>query len=186
MAVFGLNPGPDSASDLQVFLNAFQVSFPILLDNGNIYYNQYRQSGGTSPFPLDYVIDQEGNVAYFSTEYDPEAMIAVIDQLLGGVSGHPEVPQAKALALLAAPNPFNPQTEISFFLPGSQPVSLDILDTRGHLVRTLLKSEPQPAGQNRVTWDGRDNQGKALPSGLFMARIRTRNHTAVTKLTLVR
>lgn len=161
------------------------MTFPILLNAGSTY-NQYRQSGGTSPYPLDYVIDQEGRVAYFSTEYDPEAMVQVIDGLLGQTSSQPDVPPARHLSLHAAPNPFNPQTEISFVLDRDQPVSLDILDARGHLVRTLFSSVLRPAGPNQTHWNGRDNQGRELSSGLYMARIRTLNQTAVTKLTLVR
>ena len=155
--MFGINAGPDPIPDLVVFLNAFQVSFPILLDYGNLFYTQYRQNGATSPFPLDYVIDQQGRVAYFSTEYDPEAMIEVIDGLLDQTSDSPDVPRPQSLQLAASPNPFNPKTEISFSLNRSQPVSLDILDTRGHLVRTLLSSEPQAAGTGRVFWNGLDN-----------------------------
>ncbi len=180
-----MNAGQDSADDLQAFLNAFQMTFPILLD-ASPTYGLYRQSGGTSPYPLDYVIDQQGRVAYFSTEYDPEAMIAVINGLLGLTSGQQDVPSAPLIQIQAVPNPFNPQTVISFVLPGAQPVSLDILDARGHLVRTILSSELRNEGPNRVDWNGRDNQGRELPSGLYMAQIRTLNQTASIKLTLVR
>jgi len=161
------------------------MTFPIHLDASSTYW-QYRQNGGTSPYPLDYVIDKEGRIAYFSTEYDPETIVAVIDGLLGTLSSQPEVPPARHLQIQAAPNPFNPQTEISFILDRDQPVSLDILDTRGHLVRAIFSSEFLHEGVNRADWNGRDNQGRELPSGLYMARIRTLNQTAVTKLTLVR
>jgi len=184
VTVFGLTAGQDSTLDLQAFLDAFQMTFPILLNAGNTY-GAYHQSGGTSPYPLDYVIDQEGRVAYFSTEYDPEAMIAVIDGLLGHTSSQPDIPRSR-LQIQAAPNPFNPQTEILFVLNREQPVSLDILDARGSRIRTLLSSELRNEGQNRVSWNGRDNHGRELSSGLYLARIRTLEQTAVTKLTLVR
>lgn len=71
--MLGLNSGQDSPSDLQAFLSAFQVTFPMLLDAGSVYWD-YQQSGSVSPYPLDYVIDQEGRVAYFGTEYDPGAI----------------------------------------------------------------------------------------------------------------
>ncbi len=180
-----MNAGQDSALDLQAFLNAFQMTFPILLDAGNSY-SHYHQNGGTSPYPLDYVIDQQGRVAYFSTEYDPEAIVTVIDELLGHTSGVPEIPNNKKLQIQAAPNPFNPQTEIGFVLDRAQAVSLDILDARGRLVRTLLASDVRREGSNRINWNGRDNQGRELSSGLYLARIRTHDQTAVTKLTLVR
>ncbi len=183
--VFGLNAGQDSAIDLDAFLSAFQVSFPILLDANSTYW-QYRQSGATSPYPLDYVIDQDGRVAYFSTEYRPEDMIAVIDGLLDNPAAQPDVPPAPSVFLQVSPNPFNPQTKISFTLERSQSVSLDIHDTRGRLVCTLLSSEVRPTGPNHLAWDGKDDHGQDLPSGLYMARIRTLNNTAVAKLTLVR
>ena len=161
------------------------MTFPILLDASSTYW-QYRQNGGTSPYPLDYVIDQEGRIAYFSTEYDPETIVEVIDGLLNVTSDVQDIPLARPLKIQAAPNPFNPQTEISFLLDRDQAVSLDILDARGHLVRTIFSSEFLAEGNNRVNWNGRDNQGRELSSGLYMARIRTLNQTAVTKLTLVR
>jgi len=64
------------------FANTFGLSFPILLEAGATY-QQYVQAPSASPFPLDYVIDQSGQIAYFNTEYDPENMVGVIDQLLG-------------------------------------------------------------------------------------------------------
>ncbi len=185
VVVLGLNSGNDSAEDLEAFVNAFQVTFPILLD-ANTIIGQYRQSGSATPYPLDYVIDQQGQVAYFSTEYDAEAMVVVVDDLLNPTSAAPDIQPAGTLLLQAAPNPFNPQTEIHFFLERNQPVSLNILDARGHLVRNLLRSEPRPKGSGKARWDGRDNQGRDLPSGLYMAQIKTLNRTAVTKLTLVR
>ncbi len=183
--VLGLNSGQDSTSDLNAFIRAFQVSFP-MLRFANTPYWQYRQSGALSPYPLDYVIDQEGNVAYFGTEYEPEDITLVINNLLGLTSGTPDIPPAKKLDLMASPNPFNPQTNIVFTLKHSQPVSLDILDARGHLVRTLLSSEVRPGGLNKLSWNGQDDQGQSLSSGLYLAQIKTLHETAITKLTLVR
>jgi hypothetical protein len=182
--VFGLNAGQDPAEDLEVFLNAFQVTFPILLDAGSTK-NIYRQSGAISPYPLDYVIDQQGRVAYFSTEYHPEEMIAVIEGLLAVPTGQPDTPAMENIRLRAAPNPFNPTTQISFILNKEQPVSLNIMDQRGHLVRTLVASEIFASGENTVPWDGRDSQGRSLSSGLYIARIQTLDGSAVAKLTLV-
>ncbi len=146
--VLGLNSGSDSAEDLTAFLNAFQVTFPLLLDANSII-GFYRQSGAASPYPLDYVIDQDGLVAYYSTEYDPETMVAVVDDLLGLSPSAVDIPPATGLLLQASPNPFNPQTEISYLLKKDQPVSLNILDARGYLVRTLLRSVPQTKGPKK-------------------------------------
>jgi hypothetical protein len=58
------------------------VTFPILPVAQSVHETYY-QPPTNSPFPLDYVIAPDGTVAYFSTEYDPESMVQVIDALLG-------------------------------------------------------------------------------------------------------
>ena len=79
--MLGLNNNEPQAI-VEAFASTFGLTFPILLDAGEAY-GQYGQSPAISPYPLDYVIDQSGQVAYFNSEYDPDSMVAVIDQLLG-------------------------------------------------------------------------------------------------------
>lgn len=186
MVVLGLYDQDSLDPDLDVFLDAFQVSFPILLDT-RATYTAYRQSGASSPFPLDYVIDQAGRVAFFSTEYDPEGMVEVIDDLLMAPSPVDDLPGAASLLRLTArPNPFNPRTEIHFDLPRAGPVELDIHDAGGRLVRRLVDGIHFEAGPGVAVWDGVDDQGRALPSGLYLARIRSDGIAAISKLTLLR
>ena len=182
--VLGMHSGGDSLHDLNIFLNAFQVTFPVLLDVQSAY-TDYNQSG-VSPFPLDYVIDQNGDVAYFATEYDPESMQEVIDGLLGGeVAVEPQLPP-RNLDLIAWPNPFNPQTDIAFGLPRAATVSLTILDARGHILRRLIDSERRSEGDHVVGWDGTDDQGRSLPTGVYFARLEADAETVNHKLTLIR
>ena len=186
VVVLGLYDQGRTDPDLQVFLDAFQVSFPILMDTQTTY-SVYRQTGAQSPFPLDYVIDQGGRVAYFNTEYDPDAMTAVIDDLLLNPAPVDDLPGvAGNLALEARPNPFNPRTEIHFRLPRTGRVDLDIHDARGHLVRRLITGEQYEGGPGMAVWNGNDDSGRALPSGLYLARIRSGGFSAINKLTLLR
>ncbi len=186
MVVFGLYDQAGSDPDLQVFLEAFQITFPILVNTGSTY-GQFRQPGGTSPYPLDYVIDQAGRVAFFGTEYDPEGMTAVIDELLENPAPVEDLPGAKGtLRLEARPNPFNPRTEIHFGLPVTGQVDLDIHDARGHLVRRLIAGRLFPEGPGMVVWDGTDDLGRNLATGLYLARIRSGGFSAISKLTLLR
>jgi len=170
---------------LDVFNSAFQVSFPIL-PNANSVYNTYTQPGGTSPYPLDYVIDQAGRVAYFNTEYDPEAMIAVINNLIAHPAPVAETPAVAAMQVTASPNPFNPRTEISFTLPRAGRVNLDIHDARGFLVRRLVAAEHFTGGTNRVRWDGLDDSGQTLPTGLYLVRVVSGRLSVTGKITLIR
>ncbi len=84
-----------------------------------------------------------------------------------------------------SPNPFNPRTTIRFDI--SQPGLAQILvyDLRGRLVRKLVKSE-MAAGTHNVDWDGRDDRGYNLPSGVYMVRMTTAQGSRVTKATLTR
>ena len=184
--VLGLYDSTATDPDLQVFLDAFQVTFPVLMQI-LATYDTYAQPGSASPYPLDYVIDQAGRVAYFNTEYDPEAMVAIIDELLLNPAPVEDIPGVvNGLNLEARPNPFNPRTEIHFRLPRAERVELDIHDARGHLVRHLVDGGQFTEGPNVVVWDGTDDAGRSLPSGLFLARIRAGGFSAITKLTLLR
>jgi hypothetical protein len=186
VVVLGLYDNDTGDPDLQVFLDAFQVSFPILV-NTQSTYNKYRQTGASSPFPLDYVIDQTGRVAYFNTEYDPEGMTAVIDELLANPAAVGDLPgRTGGPTIQARPNPFNPRTEIYFDLPVAGKVELDIHDARGYLVRRLITHQVYGAGRHVMPWDGNDDQGQARPSGLYLARIRSGGFSSHAKLTLLR
>ncbi len=86
-----------------------------------------------------------------------------------------DVPSASAgdLALVyggAAPNPFNPQTEISFSLDREATVHVRLFDVRGRLVCTAFDGV-LAAGDHTVTWNGLDDAGRALPSGTYMVQV---------------
>jgi len=71
-----------------------------------------------------------------------------------------------ALLRQNVPNPFNPDTRISFQLMEARSVTLAIYDAGGHLVRQLVDGT-RPAGDHAVTWDGRDVRGVSAPSGVY-------------------
>jgi DNA-binding beta-propeller fold protein YncE len=83
------------------------------------------------------------------------------------------------------PNPFRSLTTIPFALERGGEVNLSIFDATGRLVRTLL-NEIRPAGAHRVRWDGRDGEGRALPAGLYFAKLDSGELEASTKLVLLK
>ncbi|MCB1184235.1 Omp28-related outer membrane protein [bacterium] len=84
------------------------------------------------------------------------------------------------------PNPFNPRTLIRYRVAdGGAPVALRIYDLQGRLVRTLV-DRPRTAGEHGVVWDGRDDGGRALPSGTYFCRVAQGGATANLKMTLVK
>lgn len=72
------------------------------------------------------------------------------------------------------PNPFNPVTTITYKLPHRQKVLLEIFDISGRKIKTLV-NELKDAGEYRINWDGRNNQGKLASSGVYFYRIKTDN-----------
>jgi hypothetical protein len=83
------------------------------------------------------------------------------------------------------PNPFNPSTAIEFGLDRMGAVALDIYDLSGRQVRTLLAAT-LGAGRHTVTWDGRDNTGRGVASGTYVARLRADERLTSHKLVLTK
>ncbi len=84
------------------------------------------------------------------------------------------------------PNPFNPATTIEYGLPKSVRVSLQIFNILGQSVRTLVKDQLQQAGFYKVTWDGLNDQGQPVPSGIYFYRLSTKEFLKTRKMILLR
>lgn len=85
----------------------------------------------------------------------------------------------------ALPNPFNPSTTIRCELPSDGPVRLAVHDVRGHQVRLLLH-ESRAKGTFTAIWDGRDDMGRQLASGVYFARLTAGGAESVLKLVLAK
>ncbi len=83
------------------------------------------------------------------------------------------------------PNPFNPTTELRYQLPEESDVEIVVLDATGRLVKTLVKGK-MSAGQHSVTWDGRDERGQMLGSGMYFAKMVAGDYIQIRKMVLVR
>ena len=84
------------------------------------------------------------------------------------------------------PNPFNPSTTIRFTLPISKTISLRIYNSLGQEVRTLINNESLPAGTHSVVWDGRDNNGNPVASGIYIYKLQFGNFSKSRKMMLVK
>lgn len=83
------------------------------------------------------------------------------------------------------PNPFNPETVINFSLDRSTKVSLEIFNILGQKVVTL-SNRLYPAGSHQVVWDGRDQQGREVASGVYLARMKSDENSSHHKMVLMR
>jgi hypothetical protein len=83
------------------------------------------------------------------------------------------------------PNPFNPSTNLMFDLPAAAHVNLEILNVLGQKVRTLV-DEFREAGSYTVTWDGANDYGRTVASGVYFYRISAGENQAVKKMMMLK
>lgn len=83
------------------------------------------------------------------------------------------------------PNPFNPSTTIEYSLPGGGYVELTIYNSANQKVRTLIESKEQ-AGFHSVVWDGKDDNGFQVSSGVYISHLRMGEHITTGRMTLVK
>jgi hypothetical protein len=83
------------------------------------------------------------------------------------------------------PNPFNPMTTIEYSLPEQSHVMLEIFNILGQRVSTLV-SVSQPAGRHRIVWDGKDDQGKDVASGIYFYRLEAGEFTDSKRMVILK
>jgi hypothetical protein len=83
------------------------------------------------------------------------------------------------------PNPFNASTWIEWSIPVVRDGELEILDMSGRLVKRWTKLSNE-AGSSRILWDGKDESGRSLPSGMYVARILSSSTIRSTKMVMIK
>ncbi len=97
-----------------------------------------------------------------------------------------DTPGPPRLSLENHPNPFNPTTVIRYALPESAPASLKVYDVAGRLVRTIFGSVKVPAGAYEVEWDGKDDNGNSVSSGVYFCRLTAGKESLTRKVVLLK
>ena len=112
--------------------------------------------------------------------------------LSNGLSATVTGPAAKPVAALQTfalyanyPNPFNAETQMTYALPVAGAVELAIYNVRGQRVRTLVQGV-QAAGRYQIVWDGRNDTGAALASGVYLSRLASTQGVRVRRLLLIK
>ncbi len=97
-----------------------------------------------------------------------------------------EVVPVSATGLLGNyPNPFNPQTEISYDMKNDEQVSIEIFNVKGEKIKTLVNTKVK-AGNHKVTWLGDDEYGKNVTSGVYFYRMKSGKYSASKKMILLK
>ncbi len=146
------------------------------------------QGAGTADALMNYTFEDRelpgvNKVYYRLEQVDLDGSISqsnVIEVLLGA-----RMPLPTEFAVNVYPNPFNPSTTISYALPEASPVTVVIYDVLGQQVRHLI-SQHNSAGRYQVQWDARDNQGRGVASGVYIAKVNAGTSTLSQKMLLLK
>lgn len=141
---------------------------------------------GTKPSATDYAVDDKDVIAGNTYTY----RLADVS-LAGKITYHPEktltvgVPKEFSLSQ-NFPNPFNPTTSIAYALPTAAKVNLVIYNMLGQKVATLVDGTPQDPGNYRVNWNGRNDYGATVSSGIYIYRLQAGKFNSTKKMTLIK
>jgi hypothetical protein len=118
---------------------------------------------------------------YDEEESDPSNSVEVLFYSTEDIVAEPQ------LTTLSGnyPNPFNPQTTISFSLAKSEQVSIEIFNIKGQKVKTVL-DQLLTDGQHEVVWDGKNQYGKSVSSGVYFYRMQTTDYQAMKKMIMIK
>ncbi|MFQ6105305.1 MAG: FG-GAP-like repeat-containing protein [Candidatus Glassbacteria bacterium] len=127
---------------------------------------------------------QAGHDAQHTSNYDFRPPVGIAEETQGGFNHH-----AITTLLQNFPNPFNPNTTISFDVQSdkeiTQTVNLTIYDIRGRRVKVLIDRGLE-AGRHRVIWDGKDEKGIEVASGIYFYQVKAGGYIYTRKMTLMR
>ncbi len=111
--------------------------------------------------------------------------IAIITGTSTSTDDPASVPGPMAVLHPNYPNPFNPPTTISFSLGTASPADLAIYNIKGQKVRQLFTGMAQ-AGEHSLVWDGKDDSGRQMGSGIFFCRLSSPGYTQTHKMVMVK
>lgn len=153
------------------------------------FYNTRDLGGWPPPEVLENVNDEElGNLGL--TEQEIDDIVAFLETLTDGyVLSAPLVAATNIPYSLTLdqnyPNPFNPETDISFNLPQRTHVSFTVYNLLGQRVRILMNGE-MDSGFHTIHWDGRDESGNSVASGIYFYRLKTQAFDQTKKMVLIK
>ncbi|RKZ27773.1 hypothetical protein DRQ26_02505, partial [bacterium] len=125
------------------------------------------------------------STGFYSFTYDgPRDLIITVSANALGTEANGKLPEKFSLAA-NVPNPFNASTDITFALPVKSNVTLEVMDVSGRIIKTLVDGEIE-SGIHTIRWNGTDNTGAEVSSGVYFYRLRTDAYSETRKMMLVK
>jgi hypothetical protein len=103
----------------------------------------------------------------------------------GGDAEDPIVPVIATELKSNYPNPFNPETNIAFSMKEAGPVAVEVYNVKGQLVRTLV-NDVKAAGNHTVVWNGKDNNGRSVSSGIYYYKMNAGKYSSTKKMIMMK
>ena len=140
---------------------------------GMLFYNDYTW-GANAQSPPAHPTNDGGQVMF-------------MELMIGGSTSSEDdsAPVVNRLLNPNYPNPFNPETTISFDMPKTDAAKLEVYNVKGQLVKTLFDGTAA-FGRNSMIWNGTDNSGSAVTSGVYFYRLTTDGHSETRKMMLMK
>jgi hypothetical protein len=181
----GLFPTADGWHKMKVevkTLNADSTAFWCYFDgtllNGCPIYDTNSTRNLSGSFGLyTFHMDDNGIPGYFDN--------IVVNSLVSSVGDDSNNPLSEFYLEQNFPNPFNPETHISYQLTSVSDVTLTIYDLLGREIKTLVSKE-QSSGNYTVTWDGKDDLGNAVSTGFYIYTLKTGNFLQSKKMLMIK
>jgi hypothetical protein len=179
--------------------NRVALSWTANAEQDVLGYNVYRREESEEPSEFEVIVTIVSGVEYVDGGVIEEKQYGYRITAVDG-SGNESRPSSVAVNLSDMevrvvpeeyglepnfPNPFNSVTWVRYQLPSEGEVTLSIYSMLGQRIRTLIEAR-QEAGFYHVRWDGRDNGGRAMGSGMYLIRIESGAFVKVRKMVLMK
>ena len=150
-----------------------------LLIGETVYDGYYPAGGNFQKFSIaaDNVTTTKQYLNYF--------IVTDTDNVPAGIRP-PPITSSGFKLLPASPNPFASNTVLAYQLDRSEVADLAVYDVAGRRIRTLLQKEAQGAGLQNVVWDGRNDKGTRVPTGIYFYRLQTKNFAATGRVVFIK
>jgi len=157
-----------------------------LWKDGDIY-EVGTTSGGVTSFGVEPASEGTLHVTVTGRNYIPHEGAATVEIATSVSATAEDVPMRLELVSLL-PNPFNPTVEITFTVPADrapEPIELNVYSPTGRLVKTLLR-DALPPGPYKARWNGRDEGGSDVASGVYLCELRRGEERRTARMVLIR
>ena len=181
-----LSPTPYSLSPVLIGYNVYRDGEYLVTTELLQFYEKHEEYGGCIVGFFEYDITAVYYSELFEEGYLESEPISALVVVGTGLDDKDDLDLPLLTELLGNfPNPFNPETTINFNMAKSGVVLLDIYNIRGQRVKTLLDSFLD-AGNHRFVWNGTDDNGSPVSSGMYFYQMRTEEYTAVRRMILMK